>query len=64
METPAETEPSGTTTETPTVIVQRVAENGTVLKTMTVYENESVEIRTPTNSTAGTENTTARALRS
>jgi hypothetical protein len=64
-ETPVETpttDPSKTTTETPTVIVQRVAENGTVIETMTVYDDESVEIRTPTNSTAGTENTTARAL--
>lgn len=62
VETPTETEPSETTAETPTVIVQRVAENGTVIETMTVYDDESVEIRTPTNSTAGTENTTARAL--
>jgi len=29
---------------------------------MTVYDDESVEIRTPTNGTAGTENTTARTL--
>lgn len=62
VETPTETDPSETTAETPTVIVQRVAENGTVIETMTVYDDESVEIRTPTNSTAGTENTTARAL--
>ena len=61
VETPTETGPSETTTETPTVIVQRVAENGTVIETMTVYDDESVEIRTPANSTAGTENTTARA---
>jgi len=62
VETPTETEPSETTAETPTVIVQRVAENGTVIETMTVYDDESVEIRTPTNGTAGTENTTARTL--
>ena len=62
VETPTETESSETTAETPTVIIQRVAENGTVIETMTVYDDESVEIRTPTNSTAGTENTTARAL--
>jgi len=62
VETPTETDPSETTTETPTVIVQRVAANGTVIETMTVYDDESVEIRTPANSTAGTENTIARAL--
>ncbi|QAU14433.1 hypothetical protein EKH57_15960 [Halorubrum sp. BOL3-1] len=62
VETPTETDPSETTAETPTVIVQRVAENGTVIETMTVYDDESVEIRTPTNGTAGTENATARAL--
>jgi len=45
VETPTETEPSETTAETPTVIVQRVAENGTVIETMTVYDDESVEIR-------------------
>jgi len=62
VETPTETDPSETTAETPTVIVQRVAENGTVIETMTVYDDESIEIRTPTNGTAGTENATARAL--
>ncbi|TKX42588.1 hypothetical protein EXE41_17015 [Halorubrum sp. SD690R] len=62
VETPTETDPTDTTAGAPTVIVQRVAENGTVIETMTVYDDESVEIRTPTNSTAGTENATARAL--
>jgi hypothetical protein len=62
VETPTETDPTDTTAGTPTVIVQRVAENGTVIETMTVYDDESIEIRTPTNSTAGTENATARAL--
>ncbi|OYR57242.1 hypothetical protein DJ83_17395 [Halorubrum ezzemoulense] len=61
VETPTETDPTDTTAGAPTVIVQRVAENGTVIETMTVYDDESVEIRTPTNSTAGTENATARA---
>ena len=61
-ETPTETDSTDTTAETPTVIVQRVAENGTVIETMTVYDDESVEIRTPTNGTAGKENATARAL--
>ncbi|MDB2225989.1 hypothetical protein PM023_15150 [Halorubrum ezzemoulense] len=62
VETPTETDPTDTTAGAPTVIVQRVAENGTVIETMTVYDDESVEIRTSTNSTAGTENATARAL--
>jgi hypothetical protein len=59
-ETPPETDPGGTTAETPTVVVQRVAENGTVIETMTVYDDESIAIRTPTNGTAGAE--TAGAL--
>ncbi|RLM64178.1 hypothetical protein [Halorubrum sp. Atlit-26R] len=60
--TPTETDPSETATETPTVIVQRVAENGTVIETMRVYDDETVEIRTPTNGTVSTANATARAL--
>ncbi|ELZ50476.1 hypothetical protein C464_02710 [Halorubrum coriense DSM 10284] len=63
-ETATETDPSETTTETPTVIVQRVAENGTVIETMRVYDDESIEIRTPTNSSVGAENTTTKSLAS
>ncbi|OYR58402.1 hypothetical protein [Halorubrum halodurans] len=59
-ETPSETDPGGTTGEAPTVVVQRVAENGTVIETMTVYDDESIAIRTPANGTAGAE--TAGAL--
>ncbi|OYR59594.1 hypothetical protein DJ83_12385 [Halorubrum ezzemoulense] len=61
VENPTETDPV-TPTETPTVIVQRVAENGTVIETMRVYDDESLEIRTPTNTSVGTENATAQAL--
>jgi hypothetical protein len=45
--------------ETPTVIVQRVNENGTVIETMEIYGNESVRIETnPNGSGATTANTT------
>jgi hypothetical protein len=49
----------GTTGAEPTVIVQRVAENGSVVETMRIYANESVRIQsaetgTPGAPTAGT----------
>ncbi|EMA70803.1 hypothetical protein C461_00902 [Halorubrum aidingense JCM 13560] len=45
--------------EPPTVIVRRVAANGTVIETLEVYDDESIEIETPTNqSTSGAENAT------
>ena len=55
-ETPAETTPdsdaNGATERTPTVVIQRVAANGTVIETMEVYDDESVDISTPTNASA------------
>ncbi len=52
---------SGGSGTDPAVVVQRVNENGTVVETMVVYENESVRVRpagngsvapTPANATA------------
>jgi len=62
-ETPAEAPADEATDEpveeTPTVIVRRVAANGTVIETLNVYDDESIEIQTPTNQSApGAENTT------
>lgn len=42
---------SGPGDDAPTVVVQRVAENGTVIETMEVYGNETVRIRQPSNGT-------------
>jgi hypothetical protein len=61
-ETPGETGADETPDARPTVIVQRVAENGTVIETMEVYGDESIEIRTPNATAPTTGNTTARAL--
>ncbi|OYR86269.1 hypothetical protein DJ71_06570 [Halorubrum sp. E3] len=66
-ETPAETQteagPNGTDAKVPAVVVRRVAANGTVIETMEVYDDESVEVRTPTNASAsGTGNATTRAV--
>ena len=64
-ETPEQTGSNEADETRPTVIVQRVAENGTVVETMEVYDDESVEIRTPANASAsGTVNATTRALAS
>lgn len=49
--------------ETPTVIVRRVAANGTVIETLEMYDDESIEIETPTNqSTSGAENATVGTI--
>lgn len=46
--------------ETPTIIVRRVAENGTVIGTLEIYGDETIEIQSPPNaSTSGAENSTA-----
>ncbi|MDS0300374.1 hypothetical protein NDI76_16630 [Halogeometricum sp. S1BR25-6] len=52
---------SGLGNGAPTVVVQRVAENGTVLETMEVYGDETVRIRQPANGTETGNASTASA---
>lgn len=54
----------GNTTTTPSIIVERVAPNGTVIGTMTVYDNESVRIvqQNETTANTSTENGSASSL--
>jgi hypothetical protein len=60
-EAPDEADPDGSTGATPSVIVRRVAANGTVIETLEVYDDESIEIVTPTNASAsGAGNATAQ----
>ncbi|ESP89814.1 hypothetical protein [Candidatus Halobonum tyrrellensis] len=62
-ETPTESpdQSGGGGEETPTVVVQRVGENGTVIETMEIYGNESVRIETNPNGSGSTTGTTANA---
>ena len=57
---PGDSNTDADTEETPTIIVQRVAENGTVIGTLEIYGDETIEIQSPLNaSMSGAENSTA-----
>ena len=46
---PADADSPTSASETPVIIVQRVAANGTVIETLEIYGNESVAIQSPPN---------------